>query len=105
MHKMFESALKYRTCLPCVKYCEQVSSPVYPIAGNVCGEFNFTVCCFGRNSQTFHLLKFWHVSVEMIVFSKPQTLIHKLHYSLQIAEYNYCKHFRLYSIISAYNNQ
>ena len=31
---------------------------IYPIAGNVCGECNFAVYCFDRNSQTLHLLKF-----------------------------------------------
>ena len=36
----------------------QFCGALYPIAGTVCGEFNFTVCYFGMNSQTFHLLKF-----------------------------------------------
>ena len=45
------------------------------VIGNVYGEFNFAVCCFGGNSQRLHLLKVLaHISINDCVQTiNPQT--------------------------------
>ena len=56
-----ESA-KFKTCMYIL----------YTVAGNVCGEVNLAVCCFGGNSQTLHPQKFSTYQYKMIVCSKPK---------------------------------